>query len=147
MSSGDLDADEVRTFREGLVELYPDVFGPRDESPPAETVPAPAPAVLSLDAEALERFQAGELWPRLAGLPFAEQRKLVAGWTFWTPAPFQFLHRKSREEGRRDKLRGVEVAQLALDSLDGNEARLGSRIHALRAEGWSQLHAIFPETS
>ena len=136
IGAGDLGADEVRALQEGLGELYPEVFSACDE-PSAEA--GPAPATPSLDAEALERVQAAELWPRLAGLPFAQQRKLVAGWTFWTPAPFLVLHQRSREEGRRDRKRGVEVAQLALDSLDGNESRLGSRIHALRAEGWSWL--------
>ncbi len=73
MSSGELGTDEAGALREGLEELYPEVFGVRGEP---STEPTPAPAVPSFDAEALERFQATELWPRLAGLPFAEQRRV-----------------------------------------------------------------------
>jgi AraC-like DNA-binding protein/tetratricopeptide (TPR) repeat protein len=134
MASGDLAPAEACTLQEGLVGLYPEVFGAAQEEP-RET--KPKLAIPTLDVEALERFQAEELWPKLTELPFAEQRELVLSWTFCTPATFKFLHQKAREEGRRDKKRGVEVAQLVLDSLAGNDDKVGAHFHELQVEGWS----------
>lgn len=56
-------------------------------------------------------------WCRLVRRePRPTQRRLAAGW-FETPALFDVLMRVVREEGRGDRRRGVEIAQLALDSL------------------------------
>ena len=43
----------------------------------------------------------------------------------------------SRQEGRKDRQRGVEVAKLALVSLEGGDQIFGDRIHDLRALGWA----------
>ena len=135
IGEGALTPDEQRRFHDRLAEFYPEEFGEREGCAP-ETATVVVPAVM--DAEAFERFQAAEvIWPKLVELPFTEQRELVRGCPFWTPAFFDFLHRKSREEGRRCRQRGIEVSQLVLDSLDASEARLGERVHELRVEGWS----------
>ena len=137
IGEGALTPEELRRFHDRIAELYPDELGEREDSAP-ETATVVVPAVM--DAEAFERFQAAEvIWPKLVELPFTEQRELVRGCPFWTPAFFDFLHRKSREEGRRCHQRGIEVSQLVLDSLDASEARLGERVHELRVEGWSWL--------
>jgi len=127
--------NDLERLHRALSELYPDTFGDRGADLPEVVLPGPP-----FDSEVLERFQAERVvWPTLAGLSFAEQRRYVRQCRSWTTALFDFLHEKSREEGRRDRQRGIELAQLALDSLDGNDGRLGERIHSLRAQGWAWL--------
>ncbi len=93
-----------------------------------------------LDAEKMERVQAESLvFPRLAGLSFEDQRRLIQrSRPFSTPALFDVLHRSSREEGRKDHQRGIELSQLALDSVEANAETLGPRYHDLRpqARAW-----------
>ncbi len=79
------------------------------------------------------------IWPRLAGLPFEEQRDLVRQCRpFSTSAFYDFLHQKSREEGRRDRRRGIDLARLAVDTLDANKHFLGDLFPTLRpqAHAW-----------
>jgi tetratricopeptide (TPR) repeat protein len=120
------------------IDPYPQVCGVQQETPREIGTPLTWPLRPLIDTEAIERFDAAELWPRLTKLTFSEQREVVQSWTFWTPGPFKFFHQKAREEGRRDKKRGRQVAQLTLDCLDGNEDRL-VRVHELWVEGWSWL--------
>lgn len=49
------------------------------------------------------------------------------------------LSQKSRELGRKDRWRGVVLAEVALASLDGCAAALGDRVVELRALGWARL--------
>lgn len=74
-----------------------------------------------------------KLWPEIAGQPFDRQRSLVRQSGLVTPALYELLHRKSREEGRTDRQRGIELAQLALDSLAplrGTHPGLGAQARA-----------------
>ncbi len=90
------------------------------------------------------------LWQKLRGRPFEEQKRLIRGVRFHSTVLFDLLREKSREVGRRDRRRGVEVAELALISLEGSEDIFGDRIHDLRALGWAWLgnaHALVPSLS
>jgi tetratricopeptide (TPR) repeat protein len=92
-----------------------------------------------IDGAAYERFEAERVWTSVRGRPFEEQRQIVRGYLFHSEALFDLLRKKSREEGRQDRNRGVELARLALVSLEEHEEVLGDRIHDLRALGWTWL--------
>ncbi len=93
-----------------------------------------------VDGAVLARFVAEhEVWPRLSGLPYESQRLVVQQYVFTSPELFDLLREKSRQEGRRDRQRGIELAELALLSLDVSAAALGERIHELRALGRAWL--------
>ncbi len=88
-----------------------------------------------------EWLQAERLvWPRLEGLSFDQQRHFIRQCRpFSTPALFDLLHSKSREEGRNDRQRGIDLSLLALESLDANQASLGELVYRLRPQGWAWL--------
>ncbi|MCP4548007.1 MAG: hypothetical protein GY835_16200, partial [bacterium] len=76
-----------------------------------------------------------EIWPLLSCLPYDAQRIVVQRVLVTSTELFDLLREKSRQEGRRDPQRGIEIAELALLSLDASAAALGERIHELRALG------------
>ncbi len=94
-----------------------------------------------VDAAKLEQIQVETLvLPRLAFLSFDEQRHVVQrSRPFSTPALFDALHRESRDQGRQDRQRGVELSQLALDSVEANAESLGPLYHTLRPQAWAWL--------
>lgn len=106
----------------------------------AVSIPPPGVPTIFSGAD-FERVQVEKyVWPRLAELKFFEdQRRFVSHCGgFSTPALYEFLHQKARDEGRRDRRRGVELAQLALESLRASAETLGSWYHELlpRALAW-----------
>ncbi len=54
-------------------------------------------------------------------------------------AVFELLSAKSREEGRCDRQHGVQLAELALKSLDVCASALGGELPSLRALAWARL--------
>jgi hypothetical protein len=56
-----------------------------------------------------------------------------------SPALFELLSEKSREHGRRDRQRVVELAELALASVEACAEALGDRAIEMRALGWARL--------
>ncbi len=52
---------------------------------------------------------------------------------------FDLLRKVSRLEGRKKRQRGIELAKLALVSLERSDRVFGDRIHDLRAHGWAWL--------
>ncbi len=52
---------------------------------------------------------------------------------------FDLLRERSRQEGRKNRQRGIEVAELALVSLERSDSVFGERIHDLRAFAWAWL--------
>jgi hypothetical protein len=89
-----------------------------------------------VDGGDYERFRADQLWQRIRALPFADQKRDVRDHLFRSTVLFDLLRKKSREEGRKDREQGVEIARLALVSLERHEEVFGDRIHDLRALGW-----------
>ena len=67
--------------------------------------------------------------------PYAVQRATVRAHA--SPALFHKLREKSLEMGRRDRLQGVRLAELAVVSLEGCAKNLGAGIHDYRALGWA----------
>ncbi len=94
-----------------------------------------------LRGNARDRFQAETIWNRLDGQAPERQEEILAETTLTSAALFYFLLEKSREVGRNEPERGVEIAELALSSLDALARRRGDeRLFAsLQALGWTRL--------
>ncbi|MCP4657672.1 MAG: helix-turn-helix transcriptional regulator [bacterium] len=106
-----------------------DLYGLPALGPPPFEVP---------DPEFYDAAMARVVWRQLAGKPFDEQKKSVCcPYGFRTPALFHLLLAKSRETGRCDTRRAVELAELALASLDAVAADLRGALPDLRARGWA----------
>ena len=91
-------------------------------------------------AEAAARLLAASVWETLEGRSPEEQEELVrTSLRLDSPALFELLSEKSRELGRRDRQRGVELAELALASVAACAEALGDRAVDLRALGWARL--------
>ncbi len=67
--------------------------------------------------------------------PFEEARATVRH--YGTRALFDSLLERSRREGRQDRRRGVDLARLAVESLDGCADTLDDAVYDLRALGWA----------
>ncbi len=104
-------------------------------------LPATAPAAFEVpNPQFYDQARSAVVWRRLRGKPFAEQKKLVIRQCgFRTPALFELLLVKSREEGRRSPQRAVQVAELALISLDAAAGALRRDLPDLRARGCAWL--------
>jgi tetratricopeptide (TPR) repeat protein len=98
-----------------------------------------APPRIAIDGTDYERFRAAELWERIHWLPFEEQKRHLRGYLFRSTVLFDLLRKTSREEGRKDRKRGIRIAELALVSLERHDDVFGDRIHDLRALGWAWL--------
>lgn len=129
---GWLSWEEGRRLIEALRRIYPD-RDPDDDEPHDDE-----PRV-EVDGDAYEGFRAEALWQRIRRLPGETQRRHVERHVFHSPALFDLLRRKSREEGREDRRRGIALAELALVSLDHGDEVFGERIHDLRALGRAWL--------
>ncbi len=91
-------------------------------------------------AEGHERRMAENLWRQIHDRPFEAQKRIVRRQiAFTTPALFDFLRHKSREEGRDDRQRGIQLAELALEALEACAPAVGNRLQDLRALGWASL--------
>ncbi len=134
--SGLLDEEELVVFVEELLRLYPGSAARLRRSEPA--APSPEP-IYVIDGAHGDRLRAEGLWQRIRELPFADQRQRLGRYRFRSTALFDLLLKQSRLEGRKERRWGVEVAELALVSLDGGEEAFGERIHDLRALGWAWL--------
>jgi len=89
----------------------------------------------------LERKLAADMWEILK-----ENHSLLFEYTqrssmlFQTPALFELLLEKSRQEGRGDRNQGVVLAELALKSLTGLAATLSEDdFYQMKARAWGQL--------
>ena len=130
--TGAVDSAKVTVLNESLRALYP-AFGDRRA---ADAAPGETQERDDLD----ERKLAASMWEQLKDRPLAEQRNLVRQQLcFRTPALFDLLRAKSREAGRQDRRRGVELAELALASLEGCAEALGEDLPNRKAEGWIWL--------
>jgi AraC-like DNA-binding protein/tetratricopeptide (TPR) repeat protein len=92
----------------------------------------------------VEEFEPGvgeQIWKELQKLSWQQQGVLLRDLRLTTPHLFHLLRTKSRLIGRRDPRRGVQVADLALKSLDAvDEMAVGpGRLAALKAQGWAWL--------
>ena len=128
--------DEAATVAhiEDLLKLYPAAAGHIRSGAGGEAEPR-----ILIAGSRDDRLQAEDLWRKIRDLPFEQQCRQVRGYLFASTVFFDLLLEKSRLEGRESRRRGVELAQLALLSLEGADRELGERIHDLRALGWAWL--------
>ncbi|MCP3957596.1 MAG: AraC family transcriptional regulator [bacterium] len=131
---GLLDAAAVVRYVEDLLRIYPTAAKPIHIG----ACPDPEPQII-VDGARGDRLEAEDLWRKIRDLPFAEQCRRVRRFLFRTTVLFDLLRKVSRWEGRKSRRRGVEVAELALISLEGSDRVFGERIHDLRALGWAWL--------
>ena len=95
--------------------------------------------VIIVDGADDDRLKAEDLWRKIRDLPFTEQCRKVRGYRFRSTVLFDLLRKKSRLEGRKKRQRGIEVARLALVSLENSDEVFGERIHDLRALAWAWI--------
>jgi AraC-like DNA-binding protein len=85
-----------------------------------EAEPSPGPPSLAIDGAKIERGLALVFWEELRYRPAEEQTRMVRRPNgLCSPALFDVLRDKSREEGRKDRQAGIQIAELALASLEG----------------------------
>ncbi len=88
------------------------------------------------DEPALEQEIAAKVWRSVRDRPFSQQRTLVRRQLYFrTPALFDLLRAESRAMGRNDRRRGVELAELALASLEGCARALGEDLPNRKIQG------------
>lgn len=125
---GSLGREEADELARLLVRLYPQSF--------QLAVERPDPPAQTIGREELERCYAEEkVWARLRDLPFDEAQPVVRSYVFRSTALFDLLVAKSQEEGRRNRKRGIELAELALESAEASATAQGERIWEQRAMG------------
>ncbi len=97
-------------------------------------------AKTSLEERALEWRRAVKLWDAIKDLPFDQQKDRIRQQVgLETSALFDVLREKSREEGRRQPQRGIEIAMLTLESLEGYAEPLEKDLSMLRAQAWAWI--------
>ncbi len=84
---------------------------------------------------AFEELSTTASWRSIEGVPFEVAAATVR--LHGSRSLFDLLLEKSREEGRRDPHRGVELARLAVECLNGCSEMLGKAVHDLQALGWA----------
>ena len=131
---GLLDEHAVMCFVEDLLRIYPTVAGRIGIG----ACPDPEPLII-VDGARDDLLKAEDLWRKIRDLPFEEQCQKVRGYRFGSRVFFDLLRRNSRLEGRRSRQRGIEVARLALVSLERSDDDFVDRIHDLCAFGWAWL--------
>lgn len=94
-----------------------------------------------LNTEELEASVGEQIWRELQKLSWQQQSVLIRDLRLTTSNLFNLLRTKSRIVGRRDPRRGVQIADLALKSLDAvDEMAIGSgRLAGWKAQGWAWL--------
>lgn len=95
---------------------------------------------LPVDSEAFEPIHALEILRAIRGCTWEEQRVLVREkHQFRSAALYDLLRQKSQKEGRKNRQRGVEFAELALEALESCGPGSGTGGHALRAQAWAWI--------
>ncbi|MCP4658682.1 MAG: helix-turn-helix domain-containing protein [bacterium] len=125
-ATGTLEPEEAAGLIERLREKYPQPEG------------LPFVARFTLRDESYERLVVEMVWNLLEAQPWEEQRKLVRNHiSCGSPALFELLLANSREQGNVDRERGIRLAELAMDCLDGSAKDLGDELPMLRVRGWA----------
>ena len=131
---GELSHDEADDFLNQSLPTYPRLAKQYRQPAPMSRRP-----LIIVEGERQCRLMAGGLWLEIRDLSFEEQRWEVRGYLFYTEALFDLLREKSRQRGRQNSQHGIELAKLALVSLEQSDEVFGDRIHDLRAMGWAWL--------
>ncbi|MEM1201934.1 MAG: tetratricopeptide repeat protein [Acidobacteriota bacterium] len=162
--AGELSFEDAKALIARLRQMYPEPDAPPAGPNGGVAVGAPAasagsamstasagPAVdlwdtktrleVLLNEDEVDSNQAKEIWNELQKHSWQEQSVLIRDLRLTTPALFHLLRTRSRVVGRDDPRRGVQVADLALQSLDALDATsLGDgELANLKAQGWAWL--------
>ena len=160
--NGGLEQGEADALCERLCDLYPQSFraAPSPPAPPssheiAGAVAGRGPRLSPLEEHSLssspfskllaleqaEQTKAEQAWQELRDRPWDEQWELVRHrYSFSSAVLFHLLRKKSREEGRTDRKRGIRLAELAMGSLYGIDEAIGKLTLAnLQAQGWAWI--------
>ncbi len=129
----ELDLDSMWKVQKRWLRLYPEI-----EDRLREHFAAAGEREVVDGARHVQRSAAG-IWWELRELPFEEQRRRLRRVQFRSTALFDLLREESRKQGRKDRRRGIELARLALESLEASADAFGELIHDLRALGWAWL--------
>ncbi len=131
---GLLDDDAFVRHVENLLGIYPTAA----KRVHIGACPDPEPQII-VDGARDDRLKAEDLWRKIRDLPFAEQCQKVRPYLFCSTVLFDLLREKSLLEGRKSRRRGIELAKLALISLERSDDAFRERIHDLHAFGWAWL--------
>lgn len=97
--------------------------------------PPAAPLAASLEPEAITEIRATAVWEAVRDKPAEDQRRIVS--QARSPSLFELLHRKSREEGRSDRKRGVALSELAVEAVPRPRHGNDDEAAGLFARAWS----------
>ncbi len=152
---GELPAEEAKSLIDKLKTLYSEEAesgdGPELADDPSqgggahgeESTPESRESAetAQLKGNAHEQFQAQRIWNKLEGQDLERQEAILLETTVTSAALFSFLIEKSREIGREDPGKGIEIADLAVASLDTLVRRSGDEklFAGLQAQGWARV--------
>ena len=131
--------NEVEHLQNFLLERYPEIPSRR---PPLqfttfnEKIHSNKSRGVTL--EELETLLAQQLWSDIQGLDLPRQQARICRERFKTPALFEFLRSKTVAEGRKSRVRGLEIAWLALEAANISEHLRNGR-GILRARAWAWI--------
>ena len=113
---GGLEAREAQN----LLQCLHDIYATRPSTEGSVSSSSKAGPVVEPD----ELGWAEDLWTRIVEFPISEQRASIRAAKITSPALFYLLHAKSREIGRDNRPRSLQIAELALESLYAGELQI-----------------------
>lgn len=168
--AGELSLDEANALIARLRQMYPEPDlppsghgatggGSLGSGLPSPGIPSSSMGMSSLESNAMDLWetktklevllneenfgeaQADQIWTELQKHTWQEQSSLVRDLRLTTPALFHLLRTRSRLIGREEPRRGVQVADLALKTLDvlDSTSLKAQDLSNLKAQGWAWL--------
>lgn len=152
--SGELSPDEAGHLIDRLLNLYPSCrrsVDPMSSRPASESsrrvgdravaAAERSPLEFNLEGEEIERMRAEEIVRELEHQEVERQQALIDDLRLTSPTLFNLLCIKSRDLAQKDPSKGLQIAELALKSLETLSRTIHDRtlLSDLRAQGWACL--------
>lgn len=152
--SGELSPDEAGHLIDRLLNLYPSCrrsVDPMSSRPASGSIrrvgeragsaPQRSPLEFNLEGEEIERMRAEEIVRELENQGVERQQALIDDLRLTSPTLFNLLCIKSRDLAQKDPAKGLQIAELALKSLETLSRTIQDRalLADLRAQGWACL--------
>lgn len=167
--AGELSLDEANALIERLRQMYPEpdappsgqgasVSGSSGGGAPMSNASAPVGVAAAssseidlwdtktklevlLNEDEVDEEQANQIWAELQKHSWQDQSAIVRDLRLTTPTLFHLLRNRSRVIGREEPRRGVQIADLALKTLDIIDTASFSpaEVANLKAQGWAWL--------